>query len=298
MQFFSLMPGEGTVQELTTYSVMLGSLIFSLLFKLSVFPNYFWVRSLYCSVSTPIVCLFGLPVKIALFVVFFRLFGVAFVGLSFLWGNLVLFSGLGSIIFGCFITLQSKGIHAFIAGSGINHMGFILCGIACNTSLGFTSSIVYLLNYLITSLAFFVLLSKLKKMLNRPVVYLKDLFTIQSDPVIQGPLVVILFSFAGIPPFAGFFGKFLILSELYNKGYILLCIIIILSALISAYYYLRIICFASFKKSFIAYNSLLDDYLLLVKGEVSSCFYELYKSEERVASIRSLLFKFRKKCAK
>lgn len=135
-------------------------------------------------------------------------------------------------------------------------------------------------------------------MLNRPVVYLKDLFTIQSDPVIQGPLVVILFSFAGIPPFAGFFGKFLILSELYNKGYILLCIIIILSALISAYYYLRIICFASFKKSFIAYNSLLDDYLLLVKGEVSSCFYELYKSEERVASIRSLLFKFRKKCEK
>jgi len=69
-----------------------------------------------------------------MFAAFFKMFAYGFVGLSFLWVDLILFSGVGSLIVGCFIALQAKSVHAFIAGSGINHMGFILCGIACGDS--------------------------------------------------------------------------------------------------------------------------------------------------------------------
>lgn len=96
------------IEESTNLSFMLGALMFSLLFKLAAFPSYFWLRSLYCTASTPIVCFFGLPVKVATFAAFFRLFCFAFAGLAPLWADLVLFSGIGSIVVGCVISLKAK----------------------------------------------------------------------------------------------------------------------------------------------------------------------------------------------
>jgi NADH:ubiquinone oxidoreductase subunit 2 (subunit N) len=167
----------------------------------------------------------------------------------------VLFSGLGSIILGCFIALRARRVHAFIAGSGINHMGFILCGVGCQSNLGFTSALFYLITYVITSSAFFLLLTIIKNKCGKSITYIRDLYQVQNDPFIQGALFVILFSFAGIPPLVGFFSKALILFALYNKGYTLLCFIIVITALISTYYYLRLICFSSFKQNYIGIRS-------------------------------------------
>jgi NADH:ubiquinone oxidoreductase subunit 4 (subunit M) len=143
----------------------------------------------------------------------------------------------------------AKGIHSFIAGAGINHMGFILCGISCNTPLAFSASIFYLLVYILTLLAFFSLLSALKTLHGKFFVTLKDLYSVQDNPFIRTILFIIMFSFAGIPPLAGFFGKSSIFLILLNNDQVLVCGVVIITAIISGYYYLRILSIASFKES-------------------------------------------------
>jgi NADH-quinone oxidoreductase subunit N len=247
--FFLLMTNSGIQEIWISHTVMLSCLLFSLIFKLAAFPCYFWIRNLYCAATLPTIFFIGVPVKVVIFIVLFRLFGFAFIGLSSLWINLVLFCGLGSIILGCIIAVQAQKIHAFIAGSGINHIGFVLCSFGCQDGFGFTAAIFYLVTYVITSLAFFLLLLILKNIRGKPVIYITDLYVSQNNLFIQGALSIIILSFAGIPPFVGFFSKYTVLCALYNKGYIFLCAIVIVTAIIAAYYYLRILCFVNFKNN-------------------------------------------------
>lgn len=187
------------------YTITLSCLLVGLLFKLAAFPNYFWIRNLYCVASTPVLSYFAIPVKVTLFVIIFKLFTYTFAGLSAIWINLFLYSGLGSLFVGCLLALHARGIHSFIAGAGINHIGFILCGVSCNTELAFSASIFYLLLYVGTLLAFFSLLAVLKSLHGKFFVTLKDLESAQNNPFIRTILYIIIFSFAGIPPFFAFF---------------------------------------------------------------------------------------------
>jgi NADH-quinone oxidoreductase subunit N len=160
---------------------------------------------------------------------------------------LVLFSGVGCLIVGCILALQARGIHSFIACSGINHMGFILCGISCNTSFGFNSAVFYLIIYVLTLISFFSLLSTLKTLHGKFIVTLTQLESVQDNPFIRIILFILMFSFAGIPPLAGFFGKSSILLCLLNNGQVFVCCVILVTAVVSGYYYLRILSIASFK---------------------------------------------------
>jgi NADH-quinone oxidoreductase subunit N len=128
-------------------------------------------------------------------------------------------------------------------------MGYVLCGLGCQTHPSYAAAIFYLITYIITSAAFFVLLVKLKSVRGKPIIYVKDLYGVQDSPSIQAALIIIIFSFTGIPPFVGFYAKVSIIAALYTSGHIVLCGIIIITALISAYYYLRIISLAEFKKT-------------------------------------------------
>jgi NADH-quinone oxidoreductase subunit N len=187
------------------YTITLSCLLVGLLFKLAAFPNYFWIRNLYCVASTPVLSYFAIPVKVTLFVIIFKLFTYTFAGLSAIWINLFLYSGLGSLFVGCLLALHARGIHSFIAGAGIHHIGFILCWVSCNTELAFSASIFYLLLYVGTLLAFFSLLAVLKSLHGKFFVTLKDLESAQNNPFIRTILYIIIFSFAGIPPFFAFF---------------------------------------------------------------------------------------------
>jgi NADH:ubiquinone oxidoreductase subunit 2 (subunit N) len=104
-----------------------------------------------------------------------------------------------------------------------------------------------IITYATNAFGVFLVVNILKNICGKPVIYVTDLYVSQNNLFIQGALSIIIFSFAGIPPFLGFFNKYTVICALYNKSYIFLCSIVIVAAIIAAYYYLRILCFVSLK---------------------------------------------------
>jgi NADH-quinone oxidoreductase subunit N len=212
------------------------------------------------------VVFFSLPVKICLMAVLFRLLAYTFVGLSSLWINLTLFCGVGSLVTGLFIVLQAKSIHAFIAGSGINHTGYMLCALSCNSILGYQTLFFYMLIYSITLVGFFSLLMILRNIHGRSLVSMSDLYVSQDDPFIRGCLYIIIFSFAGIPPLAGFFSKVFVITSLYLKGFTLVCVIIVITAIVASYYYIRALSYTELTKKLSSISPILST--KYKKGEI------------------------------
>jgi NADH-quinone oxidoreductase subunit N len=130
-----------------------------------------------------------------------------------------------------------------MAYSSINQMGFLLMGLACGTFEGFRAALIYLLLYVIMNAGFFLLfLCTKEKTLNKPLTYLTDFNDFaQNNYVFSVGLVVILFSMAGIPPLGGFFGKYFIFLHSFETGHIGLVVVGMITSVIGAYYYLRII---------------------------------------------------------
>jgi len=152
-------------------------------------------------------------------------------------------SAITSMVGGAFYALVEKRIRKFLAYSSISQMGFLLSGITYGTIQCLTAAIIFLIIYIIMNLGLFIiLLNTTNKKDNRPLLYITDLqFFTENNALYSILLTVILFSMAGIPPLAGFFGKyFLFLTIFQAKGY-LLVICGLFSSVISAYYYLRII---------------------------------------------------------
>jgi proton-translocating NADH-quinone oxidoreductase chain N len=241
-----------TVEQAVSLQISIAFLFFGLLFKLAAFPSYFWVRELYCSTITPVVIYFAIPVKLAAFITLFRLFGYSFTNISFLWENLFLFAGIGSIIIGGLITLDAKSTHGFVAGSGINHAGLVLCSLSSNTPFGNTAAVAHLLLYCITIgalLNFFCELGGKEggKSSRKYLANINELFSLKVDNTKSIALIIITFSLAGIPILAGFFSKYWILLSLYKEGNIGCLFIIIMVSMLSAYYYMRLL-FSGFSK--------------------------------------------------
>lgn len=122
-------------------------------------------------------------------------------------------------------------------------MGFLLMGIACGTFEGLRSSLIYLLLYIIMNLGFFILfLNTREQKTRRSLTYLTDFNDYaQSNYLYTVTLVIILFSMAGIPPLGGFFGKYYLFLHTFETGNFTLVITGMITSLIGAYYYLRII---------------------------------------------------------
>jgi NADH-quinone oxidoreductase subunit N len=146
--------------------------------------------------------------------------------------------------------LGEQLIKRFIAYSSINQMGFLFMGLASGTFEGVRSALLYLLLYIIMNLGFFILfLNTRETKSSRALTYLTDFNDYAQDHYLYSiTLVVILFSMAGIPPLGGFFGKYFLFLHSYEVGHHLLVIVGMITSLIAAYYYLRIIKIMWFEK--------------------------------------------------
>ena len=147
------------------------------------------------------------------------------------------------MIWGCLGALGEKIIKRFIAYSSINQMGFLFMGLASGTFEGIRASLFYLLLYILMNLCFFILfLTTREKKIRRSLIYLSDFNDYAKNNYLYSiTLVVILFSMAGIPPLGGFFGKYFLFLHSFEVGHYLLVIVGMITSLIAAYYYLRII---------------------------------------------------------
>ena len=137
--------------------------------------------------------------------------------------------------------IGQKKLKRLIAYSSISHMGFALAGLSVGTNEGIQNSIIYLIIYLIMNIAFFCCLFMLKRE-NQYFDKVEDLSGLSKNhPLLSLSMMIILFSLAGIPPLAGFFAKFYIFTAVIEQSMYFLAIVGLLSTVIAAFYYIRLI---------------------------------------------------------
>lgn len=224
-----------------------------ILFKLGAAPFHFWSPDVYQGAPTVVTLVFSTIPKIAMFFMCWRIFVEIFEFYNYYWESLVLVSIFLSNLIGSFGALVQKNIKRFLAFSSINHVGFLLLGIFLHSVESLQSMWFYLFYYLIMVIGTFLFFmhtvnKQIPVKFSMTEMYVKQ-FTFLSD--LQGLATIssvqafvffsILFSFAGIPPLAGFFSKFFLLWSVVGKNNYILVFILLSSTLLSTFYYIRLL---------------------------------------------------------
>ena len=237
-------------------------ILVGLAFKISAVPFHMWAPDVYEGSPTTVTLFFAIVPKVAAMTVFIRFLYVPFLNLIDQWQTIIIFLSIASMLFGAIAAIGQRNIKRLIAYSSIGHIGYTLAGLATGTNEGIQSSIIYISIYIIMNLALFSCLLMLK----RNDQYFEDIEDLsglsKNHPLLSLSLLAILFSLAGIPPLAGFFAKFYIFKAVLQQSMYFLAIVGLLSTVIAAFYYLRIIKIIYFDKEKEKYDS---DYNLSLK---------------------------------
>ena len=216
-------------------------ILVGLAFKISAVPFHMWAPDVYEGSPTSVTLFFTMVPKIAALTVFIRFLYVPFLNLIDQWQMIIIFLSLASMIFGAIAAIGQTNIKRLIAYSSIGHVGYTLAGLATGTNEGIQSSIIYITIYIVMNLALFSGLLMLRRN-NQYYEDIEDLSGLSKNhPLLSISLLIVLFSLAGIPPLAGFFAKFYIFKAVLEESMYFLAIVGLLSTVISAFYYLRII---------------------------------------------------------
>ena len=216
-------------------------ILVGLAFKISAVPFHMWAPDVYDGSPTSVTLFFSILPKIAALTVFIRFLYVPFVNLLDQWQMIIIFLSLASMIFGALAAIGQRSLKRLIAYSSIGHMGYALAGLSVGSNSGVQNSIIYISIYIVMNLALFCCLFMLKRK-DKFYDNLDDLSGLSKNhPLIALSMLIILFSLAGIPPLAGFFAKFYIFLSVIEKSMYFLAIVGLISTVISAFYYLKII---------------------------------------------------------
>nr|YP_009449461.1 NADH dehydrogenase subunit 2 [Hirsutella vermicola]AQT19611.1 NADH dehydrogenase subunit 2 [Hirsutella vermicola] len=303
------------------YYINLSLVIFTIgfLFKVSAAPFHFWSPDVYDAIPTIVTTFVALIAKISIFILLMQLVyytgcaaSYGFTSNEISWTFILLMSSLFSLIIGTVVGLTQFRIKRLFAYSTISHVGFILLALGISSIESTQAFIFYLTQYTISNLnAFFILVAigfslycytsenkeheELMDKTNSPIQLvnqLKGYFYI--NPVLALSLAITIFSFVGVPPLIGFFGKQMVLSAAIDKGLIFLSLIAILTSVIGAVYYLSIVKEMFFSLPDYKINTLLEN--LVLKGTILranlfqtvSYFSTTQKNEENQKQYTSL----------
>ena len=223
-------------------------ILVGLAFKISAVPFHMWAPDVYEGSPTTVTLFFTMVPKIAALTVFIRFLYVPFLNLIDQWQMIIVFLSIASMIFGAIAAIGQTNIKRLVAYSSIGHIGYTLAGLATGSNDGIQSSIIYISIYVVMNLALFSCLL----MLRRNDQYYEDIDDLsglsKNHPLLSLSLLIILFSLAGIPPLAGFFAKFYVFKAVIEQSMYFLAIVGLLSTVIAAFYYLRIIKIIYFDK--------------------------------------------------
>ena len=237
-------------------------ILVGLAFKISAVPFHMWAPDVYEGSPTSVTLFFTMVPKIAALTVFIRFLYVPFLNLIDQWQMIIIFLSIASMLFGAVAAIGQTNIKRLIAYSSIGHIGYTLAGLATGSNEGIQSSIIYISIYIIMNLALFSCLLMLKRN-NQYYENIDDLSGLSKNhPLLSLSLLVILFSLAGIPPLAGFFAKFYIFKAVIEQSMYFLAIVGLLSTVVAAFYYLRIIKIIYFDKEKEKYD---EDHSLWLK---------------------------------
>ena len=216
-------------------------ILVGLAFKISAVPFHMWAPDVYQGSPTPVTLFFAILPKVAALTVLIKILYVPFFNLIEQWQMIVIFLSIASMIFGAVAAIGQKNLKRLIAYSSISHMGYTIAGLSTGTNEGIQSSIIYISIYVVMNLGFFCCLLMLKRD-GKYYETVEDMSGLSKNhPMLSFSLLLILFSLAGIPPLAGFFAKFYVFMAVIKSEMYFLAITGLLSTVIAAFYYLRII---------------------------------------------------------
>ena len=218
-------------------------------FKVSAAPFHMWTPDVYEGAPTPVTAFFAVGPKLAAIALLLRVMMGPFAELSTDWTQVVVLIAVASLVVGSFAAIMQTNIKRMMAYSSIGHVGYALIGLATGSESGIQAVLVYMGIYLFMNIGTFAIILSMRRG-ERQVESIHDLAGLsKSNPLMAAALAVMMFSMAGIPPLAGFFGKLTIFLAAMEAHMYTLAIIGVLASVVSAFFYLRIIRIAYFDEA-------------------------------------------------
>ena len=216
-------------------------ILVGLAFKISAVPFHMWAPDVYEGSPTSVTLFFTMVPKIAALSVLIRFLYVPFLNLIEQWQMIIIFLSIASMLFGAVAAIGQTNLKRLVAYSSIGHIGYALAGLATGTNDGIQSSVIYITIYILMNLGLFSCLLMMKRN-DEYYENIEDLSGLSKNhPMLSLSLLIILFSLAGIPPLAGFFAKFYIFKTVIEQSMYFLAVVGLLSTVVAAFYYLRLI---------------------------------------------------------
>ena len=229
-------------------------ILVGLAFKISAVPFHMWTPDVYEGAPTSITSFFAVVPKVAGLALLIKFMFVPFSKILIEWQTIIIFISISSMILGAVAAIVQTNIKRLLAYSSIGHIGYALAGVATGAVSGYNSSVVYITIYVVMNIGAFSCLYLMKKN-GEYKENISDLSGIsKKHPVLALSLLIILFSLAGIPPLGGFFAKFYVFSAVLEQKMYALAIIGLLTTVISAFYYLRVIKIIYFDDSILSFD--------------------------------------------
>ncbi|HVE50717.1 MAG TPA: NADH-quinone oxidoreductase subunit NuoN [Casimicrobiaceae bacterium] len=235
---------RATLAESTNRTLLVFGLVFVLsgiAFKLGVVPYHMWIPDVYHGAPTPITLVIGTATKLAAFALTLRVLARALAGIEFDWQGMLIVLSLLSMVLGNVIAIAQTNIKRMLAYSTIANMGYMLLGFLAADQAGLAAALFYAIAYVITSLASFGIVLLLTRD-GFEADQLQDYRGLnQRSPWWAFMMLLVMFSLAGVPPTIGFYAKFAVFEAAVNAQFVWLAVIAVLTSVIGAFYYLRIV---------------------------------------------------------
>jgi NADH-quinone oxidoreductase subunit N len=216
-------------------------LIVGLAFEIAAVPFHMWTPDVFEGAPTPVTTFISVAPKIAAMALFVRVMVGPFHALLFEWRQVIWAIAVASMILGALAAINQRNIKRLMAYSSIGHMGYALIGLAAGNAVGVRGVLIYLALYLFMNIGTFAVILSMRRG-GKMVEGIEDLAGLsRTQPAMALALGIFMFSLAGIPPLAGFFTKLYIFMAAIDSGLYVLAVIGVVTSVVSAYYYVRIV---------------------------------------------------------
>jgi NADH-quinone oxidoreductase subunit N len=230
-------------KEVASLGVITGIVLMlsGLAFKISAVPFHMWAPDVYEGAPTPVTAFFAIAPKVAAIALITRVLLGPFGSMVHDWRQIVEVIAVASMVLGAVAAISQTNIKRLLAYSSIGHMGYALVGLVAANVAGVQGVLIYLTLYMVMSIGVFCIVLMMKRH-DKMIENIHDLAGLaKSQPMLALAMAVMMFSMAGIPPLAGFFGKLFIFQSAVSAGFYTLAIIGVVASVVSTFYYLRVI---------------------------------------------------------
>ncbi|OGU18551.1 MAG: hypothetical protein A2059_01140 [Ignavibacteria bacterium GWA2_55_25] len=268
-----------------------GLLVIAFSFKVAAVPFHMWAPDVYEGAPTPVTAFMSTGAKAAAFAafvtVFIRTFAITGTPIS----EVIAFIAAASMILGNVTAIAQSNLKRMLAYSSIAHAGYMLSGIAAGSAEGETGILFYLAAYTLMNMGAFGIISWVEQQDDTKLTFDDYAGFSAQRPLVAAMLSVFMFSLAGIPPFAGFFGKYYVFLAAVKADLVWLAVIGVLTSVISVYYYLRLVMVMYFRDGNATIEERVPGFAFAVIGVVAALVILLGLYPSLIVDISKTFFK-------